>query len=309
MLPVALAAGCANADKEPTTGATKAAASGALQTVQVSGDAGKKPTVKLGSTPTKLTASGTRVLKPGTGATIAKGQRVTLDYLLVNGTSGKEADTTWGKSKANFLADPAKFMPGLANGMIGQKVGSRVLVGVTPKDGFADTGNQQLGIAADDTMLFVLDLEAASAPLAKATGTAVTPPAGLPTVAFGADGKPTVTIPKTAAPKKLVVQPLIKGTGKKITKGQTITAAYVGVNYRTGKPFDSSYQTGNLLDQPIGVGALVPGFDAGIVGQTVGSRVLLVLPPASGYGKTGNAQAGIKGTDTIVFVVDVLDAY
>ena len=54
---------------------------------------------------------------------------------------------------------------------------------------------------------------------------------------------------------------------------------------------------------------LIPGWDKGLVGQHIGSRVLLVIPPADGYGKTGNPQAGIKGTDTLVFVVDVLGAY
>jgi len=54
---------------------------------------------------------------------------------------------------------------------------------------------------------------------------------------------------------------------------------------------------------------VIPGWDKGLVGQTVGTRVLLVIPPADGYGKTGNAQAGIKGTDDLVFVVDVLGAF
>jgi len=36
--------------------------------------------------------------------------------------------------------------------------------------------------------------------------------------------------------------------------------------------------------------------------------VLLVIPPAEGYGTSGNSQAGISGTDTLVFVVDILDA-
>ena len=35
---------------------------------------------------------------------------------------------------------------------------------------------------------------------------------------------------------------------------------------------------------------------------------MLVIPPADGYGKTGNSRAGIKGTDTLVFVVDILGA-
>jgi FKBP-type peptidyl-prolyl cis-trans isomerase len=35
---------------------------------------------------------------------------------------------------------------------------------------------------------------------------------------------------------------------------------------------------------------------------------MLVIPPDKGYGVTGKAEAGIKGTDTLVFVVDILDA-
>lgn len=309
-LPVLLVAGCASADPQPTAaGATTQAAPAELKSVEVTGDVGKKPTVTLASKPTTVSSSGTVVVKPGTGDTIAKGQRVTVDYLLLNGKDGKEADTSFGKGPANFLADPAKLMPGLANGMIGQKLGSRVLVGVTPAEGFGPEGNSQLGFAKDDALLFVLDLKSAKTPLTTATGTAVEPAAGLPTVAVDAKGVPTVTVPKTAPPTKLVVQPLIKGNGPKVTAGQTLSAAYVGVNYRTGKAFDSSYKSGQLLERPIGVGQLVPGFDKAIVGQTVGSRVLMVLPPAEGYGKAGNSAAGIKGTDTLVFVVDVLDAY
>ena len=45
-----------------------------------------------------------------------------------------------------------------------------------------------------------------------------------------------------------------------------------------------------------------------LVGRTVGSRVILEIPPAKGYGKKGNPQAGIKGTDTLFFVVDILGA-
>jgi peptidylprolyl isomerase len=52
----------------------------------------------------------------------------------------------------------------------------------------------------------------------------------------------------------------------------------------------------------------VPGWDQGLVGEKVGSRVILEIPPALGYGKQGNEQAGIKGTDTLFFVVDILGA-
>ena len=56
----------------------------------------------------------------------------------------------------------------------------------------------------------------------------------------------------------------------------------------------------------IGVGQVVKGWDQALVGQTAGSRVVLAIPPALGYGKGGNEQARIKGTDTLYFVVDIL---
>ena len=54
---------------------------------------------------------------------------------------------------------------------------------------------------------------------------------------------------------------------------------------------------------------MIAGWDEGLVGQTVGSQVLLVVPPDKGYGAAGQPNAGISGTDTLVFVVDILDAF
>lgn len=309
LLPVLLLAGCASADPAPASGKSAGAPPAALSAVKVSGDVGKKPTVSLGATPTVLARSGTIVVRKGDGPKVATGQRVTVDYLLVNAKDGKEADTSFGKTPANFVADPTKLMPGLANSLIGQRVGSRVLAGIAPRDGFGAQGNTQLGFTKDDALIFVLDLKSATTVLKKATGDPVTPPPGLPTVTDNGDKAPTVINPKTAPPKTAVAQPLIKGKGAVVKAGQTISAAYVGQIYATGKVFDSSYQSGQPLQQVVGAGQLIPGFDKGLVGQTVGSRVLLVIPPADGYGATGQPAAGIKGTDTLVFVVDILDAY
>jgi peptidylprolyl isomerase len=81
------------------------------------------------------------------------------------------------------------------------------------------------------------------------------------------------------------------------------------VIWGTGKQFESSWDRKVPIEAPIGTGQVLPGWDTGLVGQTVGSQVLLVLPPDQGYGTSGNSQAGITGTDTLVFVIDILDAY
>jgi peptidylprolyl isomerase len=128
-------------------------------------------------------------------------------------------------------------------------------------------------------------------------------------VKLGAKGKPTITVPHDeSAPPQLVTQPLIKGTGAPVAAGETITVHYTGVLWANGKKFDSSWDRGKPAEVQIGTGSVIPGWDTGLVGQTVGSQVLLVVPPDEGYGSAGSKAAGISGTDTLVFVVDILDA-
>ncbi|WP_449062859.1 FKBP-type peptidyl-prolyl cis-trans isomerase [Planomonospora algeriensis] len=91
--------------------------------------------------------------------------------------------------------------------------------------------------------------------------------------------------------------------------GQKLMAHYIGKIWGTDKEFDSSWGRGEPATFPIGVGQVVKGWDQTLVGQTVGSRVLVSIPPDLGYGEQGNPQAGIKGTDTLVFLVDIVGAY
>jgi peptidylprolyl isomerase len=107
-----------------------------------------------------------------------------------------------------------------------------------------------------------------------------------------------------------VAKTLIKGSGPKVAKGDFVVAQYIGYNWRTKKAFNSSWASGTPFGFVI-AGAkeqVIPGWDKGLVGQTAGSRVLLSIPPGDGYGKAGSPQVGIKGTDTLVFVVDIIDA-
>ncbi|GIJ26444.1 hypothetical protein Vqi01_16060 [Micromonospora qiuiae] len=112
-----------------------------------------------------------------------------------------------------------------------------------------------------------------------------------PTVAAG-EGKLT----------ELTVTSLIEGTGPKVAAGQTITANYVGVFYESGEEFDSSWERGEPLALPIGAGRVIEGWDKGLVGVTVGSRVQLDIPAEQAY-PDGNGPEG-----PLRFVVDILAA-
>ena len=194
--------------------------------------------------------------------------------------------------------------------LAGQHVGSRVLMVVPPADGFGKAGNSQLNIAAGDTLVFVFDVLSSVPENAAARGATVAyhPGGTLPKVTETAAG-PKITIPaKTAPPAKLVVDTLVKGSGPPITSGQTVVVQYSGVVWRSGQVFDSSYQTKTPDSFVLGANEVIPGWEQGLGGVNVGSRVLLVIPPALAYGNQAEPPY-IDDNDTLVFVIDVIDAY
>jgi peptidylprolyl isomerase len=146
--------------------------------------------------------------------------------------------------------------------------------------------------------------------------TAPTTPAGkvvagpVPALTAGKDfgQKPTVAKGTAAPSPDLAVKTLVKGDGAKIAAGDYVQVNYLGQIWSTGKVFDTSFGRGPYTNV-IGQGKLIPGWDKGVVGSQVKSRLELAIPPSLGYGSSGDSQAGIKGTDTLVFVIDVLDSF
>ena len=315
-LTIALLAGCGSStpDTGGTTSATSAAPSVALKAVTATGavDLKTAPKVTLGKTPITSTAVERKVLTPGTGTAATAQDTVRLRAQIYNGTSGKLLDDGFaeGRDAEGYRLGRADLIAGFTEGLLGATKGSRVAFTIPPAKGFGEQGNTQLGIAGTDTIVVVADIADVRRGLTQVDGTQAASPAGLPTVAFpnGPTKEPTVTVPKSAAPTETKDATLIEGKGATVEKGQTISAQYHGVLWRDGSVFDSSWQRGAAADFPIGVGAVIPGWDKTLVGKKVGSRVLLVIPPKDGYGDAGSGDK-IKGTDTLVFVVDILDAY
>ena len=279
--------------------------------VSVSGQFGKDPTVSIPkSTAGKSLA--VKTLLKGTGPALTKSDAFVGNYAVYiwNGKTSKLAESTF-TTKAPALFS-GQLLPGLETALEGKKMGSRVLAVIPPAQGYGKTGNSQAGVTANDTLVFVVDMIKEFPNTASASGSTVSSGGGsLPTVTAKAGTAPTITIPKSGKPPAgLVTKTLIKGSGPVVAKGQTVVTQYVGEIWRTSKVFDSSWSRGEPFGFTIGAtpSQVITGWDKGLVGQTVGSRVMLVVPPADGYGKTGSSQAGIKGTDTLVFVVDILGA-
>ncbi|KUN97417.1 FKBP-type peptidyl-prolyl cis-trans isomerase [Streptomyces caeruleatus] len=121
--------------------------------------------------------------------------------------------------------------------------------------------------------------------------------------------KPTVAKGSGDPSKDLAVKTVIAGNGKTVAENDFVVANYLGQIWATGKPFDNSYDKKKPLLIQLAEGSVIAGWRYGLAGRKAGSRVQMAIPPTWGYGPQGNPDAGIKGTDTLVFVIDVLEAF
>jgi peptidylprolyl isomerase len=133
----------------------------------------------------------------------------------------------------------------------------------------------------------------------------------LPAISAGAKfgEKPTVAKGAGDPSKNLAVKTVIAGAGKSVAENDYIQAHYLGQVWDTAKVFDNSYDRKTPLLIQLAQGSIIDGWRYALAGKKVGSRVMFSVPPTWGYGKEGNSQAGIKGTDTLVFVADIQDTF
>ena len=303
LLACVVLAGCGGSSKS-----TASPSAGANASVTATGafDKAPKVTIPKAKAGSQLTV---KTLIQGTGTTLTKKDALAANFVLYfwQGTSSSLKANTYGGSPTVI---GGTMLPGLESALIGKKVGSRILAVIPPAQGYGTSGNAQLGITGSTTLVFVIDVLKAYSDTAGAMGAQVSSGGGnLPTVAAKLGTAPTLTFPSSSPPSALVTKTLVKGGGAKVAKGDYVIAQYVGYIWRTKKVFGSSWSSGSPFGFVIGASPeqVIPGWDKGLVGQTAGSRVMLSIPPAQGYGSSGASQAGIKGNDTLVFVVDIID--
>ncbi len=260
----------------------------ALEAVTLTGEPGQEPTFDF-EQPFSVSGPVARVVTPGTGETVEEGQLIGVNIAAVSGEDGSEQGGTYGSTPQSYVADDANLPAALLEKVLGQKVGARLL--------FANP-------STSGTLLLAVELMSTQSVPTRAEGTAVTPlPDGLPTVTLADDGRPSIEPVDGDAPTELVAQPLITGSGPAVEAGQTLTVQYSGWLW-DGTSFDSSWERG--ASSTFALTNVIQGWQQGLVGQPVGSQVLLVVPPDLGYGD--QEKDGIPAGSTLVFVVDILAA-
>lgn len=249
--------------------------------VEVTGDAGAEPALDY-AVPLEITRAESTVIWPGTGPALVNDGPVLLDYRLQRATDGSLVEETYSSVPKPFTMTPETLSQDLYDALSGESVGARILLLVP---------------ATSDTSSFASAMVVDVLPT-RAAGEPVPPRDGLPVVTLTEDGEPSIATPQGEPPTALVVQALIKGDGEQVAEGATVTVQYAGVRWTDGSAYDSSWTQGGPKSFDLGAGVL-PGLADGLVEQTVGSQVMLVIPPASG-GAVG------AETDTLVLVVDLL---
>lgn len=307
LLPVLmLPAACGGEDAGPAE-----VEAGKLADITVSGGPGERPVVEF-KAPLSFPETVSEVVDkgPGTGDSVESTSVVTVDYVAINASDASRYDSTWSKggSPATFPVD--QVIEGLSVGLRGTHPGDRVLVAVASEDGYDPVGKGD-DVRKGDSLIFVIDVREVSNALKAVSGPKRPAPATVPTLKVNAEGVPTGFEATKSTPKsvdKLGVHAVVEGKGAAVKSGQTIVVNYLGQLYPDGEVFDESYTTGETLPVQIGQGQVIPGWDEGLVGQTVGSRVILVIPSAQGYGPAGQGEA-IPPDSDLIFVVDILQAY
>ncbi|MFD8981951.1 FKBP-type peptidyl-prolyl cis-trans isomerase [Streptomyces sp. NPDC059564] len=278
----------------------------------VAGEAGKKAeiTVPKGEPSGKFVV---HTVTEGTGPEIKKDDLVLTKYTGKVWKSGKDLQGSYDKDGQPLVvpAGSQQILPLFSDSVLGKKVGSRVLVVAPPAAAFGAQGQPQLGVGPADNLVFVLDLD--SVMPKKVEGTQAPIPSELPQVKADKDEAATITVPKNDPPKELVDKVLIEGKGPEVKSGQTVYMQYSGAAWApnqgkdAAKLFDTSWKTGAPFSTVIGQGQVIEGWDKGLVGKKVGSRVLLVIPPEQAYKDQAKGE-DLPANSTLVFVVDIVGA-
>jgi FKBP-type peptidyl-prolyl cis-trans isomerase len=261
--------------------------------ITTSGDFGGKtdPTVTFKKGLSASTPQASEAIK-GSGAKLKSGDYVQIAYSVYQAKTAKKLGSFgWASGSSQLVpVGGTGFAAVLGCARIGDRL---AVVGDSTALGFGTSG--QIVVVAD-----VLQKTQTHS-----TGAPQTQSGSLPTVKDSASGEPSITIPSGyKAPAKTTAEVIKAGTGATLAATDTVDVQYKGEVISTGKVFDSTWTKGQPTS--FALSQVVAGFKDGLVGQKVGSQVLIVIPAAEGYGANPPEGSSIPKNADLLFVVDII---
>jgi peptidylprolyl isomerase len=251
-------------------------------------------------TPFFVTGPVARVVEDGDGAVIGEGDTVSFNYAMYAGNDRSLEYSTYDSGNPEVVSVRSGGMSqAFADALIGRHVGAKIV--------YARIDSS--GIKASDTfvaMLMAVVVADSRTPLERASGQAVTLPGWLPPVTVAANGRPSVGLPiQAGAPRELVSEYLIRGTGAALASSQTAIVKFSAWLW-DGTEFDSTWDDEASMAWRMTQEETMPGLYEGLIGRTIGSQVMVIIPPSKGFGDL--AMEGVPPGSTLVYVIDLLDA-
>lgn len=297
VLPLLVAVSACGSNAEEDTKATPAT----IADISVTDGPGGKPEVAFKAPITFADTEGKIIDNgPGKGDAVNDTSTVTVDYVGLNASDHTEFGSTWNQDDkpATFQVD--QVVKGFEIGLSGAHAGDRVLIAVASADGYDPTGNGS-AIRQGDSVVFVVDVRKVENPRPLTA-------ANLPVLQLNRKDQPTGFKAKSDTPPslgKLGVFVEKQGKGAEVQSTDTVKVNYLGQIFPAGEVFDESFSK----DKPVSVSMdnVIDGWRQGLVGQPVGSRVILAVPSELAYGATGSGTTIPPDAD-LIFVIDILDA-
>ena len=237
-------------------------------------------------------------LLAGSGEPLQSGQTALIKFSVLDGVTGDVLQQGDYSRATASVTIGGSAIAAVSQGLKCATLGSRVAIVSSAKD----VGQTGAG-ASTDAVVFVIDVDQVFP--ARASGSPQIAQSGMPSVVTAPDGTPGIVIPKQDAPQTLTVNDLIKGDGAVLKADDQVLVKYTGFVWGDSSVFNSTWTKGDATFMRLTASDTVTaGLVKGLVGQKVGSQVLIVAPPKDGYGDTGSS--GVPAGSTLVYVVDVL---
>jgi peptidylprolyl isomerase len=285
------------AAEESTAGSTDClATNGSVSdAITVGGEFGAAPTVEF-DFPITVTETERTVVLETEGDAVASGDSISTGFAMYNGTTGEEISNSIAEGQAaELVVSKEQILSGLVNVLQCSTVGSRVVAVIPPSEMWGEDGYADLGVGGEDSVVMVADVVDIVRPPETVEWTE-----NVPEVKLG--DAPVVTLPEGEAPTELVLDVIEEGDGAVVEAADQVALDYQGTSWQTGEVFDQSYGK-----QPITLAAngFVKGFTAALVGQKVGSTLLVSIPPEFAYG--ADPAAHELGGQSLVFLIEIRD--
>ena len=311
-------AGCSDLP-QTASGCTPVAKAGAAsRAIDANGKFGENPEAKI-PTPTVAKTVQISVPREGKGRLLGTDDIARLQYTIYKGDAATPLFSSG--ATGTYTADGAlqstigakRTIDPIGHNLVCQRVGSRVITVLDATDFFGSAAQATANnLQGTDTLIVITDLTEGFR--GRATGILQPLKSGFPSVVTAPDGTPGLTFDLQSPPKTLQSETVRRGSGAKVKQGDTILLQIQGVEWSTPPATDTFVSTWTKHQPTPTIAASItqnagsildPGSAKSLIGQTVGSQVIVVVPPKYGY-PSGKAPSGYPTGSTLVFVYDIL---